>query len=59
MKRLSLFLLLVLSVVLLHAEEVRTDVLLNDGWSIRPISNPTPGLKGSAVTLPIAWGGAS
>jgi beta-galactosidase len=55
MKRLSLFLLLVLSVVLLHAEEVRTDVLLNDGWSIRPISNPTPGLKGTAVTLPHTW----
>jgi len=33
----------------------RTDVLLSDGWTIRPISDPTPGKEGTAVTLPHTW----
>lgn len=33
----------------------RTDILLTDGWTLRPISDPTPGKQGKAVTLPHTW----
>lgn len=33
----------------------RTDILLTDGWTLRPISDPTPGKQGTAVTLPHTW----
>ena len=33
----------------------RTDILLTDGWILRPISDPTPGKQGTAVTLPHTW----
>lgn len=33
----------------------RTDTPINDGWTIRPISNPNRELKPQSVTLPHTW----
>ena len=31
------------------------DIVLTDGWTIRPISDPTPTAKSVAVMLPHTW----
>lgn len=46
---------LMLMAVMADSAQSRTDVQLNDGWTIRPISDPSPGKQGTLVTLPHTW----
>lgn len=41
--------------VMADSAQSRTDVQLKDGWTIRPISDPSPGKQGTLVTLPHTW----
>ncbi len=54
-KRFFLFCLLAIASANGWAKNERVDLLLNDGWTIRPISDPTPDKKGKSVTLPHTW----
>lgn len=46
---------LMLMAVMADSAQSRTDVQLNDGWTIRPISDPSPGKQGTLVTLSHTW----
>lgn len=58
--KIKLFCFLLLYLCILPTWSVETSgcrnaILLSDGWSLRPISDPTPTAKSVAVTLPHTW----
>ena len=55
MKRICYLLLLLTATIAGQARNERKELLLNDAWTIRPISDPTPTAKSVAVTLPHTW----
>lgn len=55
MKRICCLLLLLTATIAGQARNERKELLLNDAWTIRPISDPTPTAKSVAVTLPHTW----
>jgi beta-galactosidase len=52
MKKALLLLGLLLTATIGYAHE---DILLNDGWGYRPISDPGQKVKDTPVTLPHTW----
>ena len=55
-KHTCIYLLLLLTATIAgQARNERKELLLNDAWTIRPISDPTPTAKSVAVTLPHTW----